>query len=122
MPICFAEAERVVGACGYSPFHETSKVKGFLRGSRALYLKKPKPGATAVARPLVVDVDNVRDFDRLMAIRGVERSKGRSDYYHNANMKAFDRRLHGGTRPTRYGYDFDFADASAMVALLNEFR
>jgi hypothetical protein len=121
MPISFAEAERVLGACGYSPFHETSKVKGFARGSSALYLKKPKRGKDCVARPLVVHAD-VRDFDKLISIRGVERSKGRSHYYHNANMKAFERRLNGGARPTRYGYDFDFSDASAMVALLNEFR
>ena len=103
-------------------FHETSKVKGFARGSSTMYLKKPKPGNSDVARPLVVQADDVRDFDKLMSIRGVERSKGRSHYYHNANMKAFGRRLNGGTRPTRYGYDFDFSDAAAMVAFLNEFR
>jgi hypothetical protein len=87
-----------------------------------MYLKKPKGGRTAVAHPLVVHADNVRDFDKLVSIRGVERSKGRSDYYHNANMKAFGRRLNGGERPTRYGYDFDFSDTAALVALLNEFR
>lgn len=121
MPISFTDAERVLIACGYTEFHETSKVKGFARGSSTMYLKKPKLGKKDVARPLVVHADHVRDFDKLMSIRGVERSKGRSDYYHNANMKAFGRRLNGGARPTRYGYDFDFSDPAAMVALLNEF-
>jgi hypothetical protein len=122
MPISFADAERVLLACGYSQFHETSKVKGFARGSSTMYLKKPKGGGKAIARPLVVHADDVLDFDKLMSIRGVERSKGRSDYYHNANMKAFCRRLNGGVQPTRYGYDFDFSDTAAMVSLLNEFR
>jgi hypothetical protein len=87
-----------------------------------VYLKKPKPGGSSVIRPLVIHADDVANFDKLMSIRGVERSKGRSDYYHNANMKAFGRRLNGGARPTRYGYDFDFDGPSSMVALLNELR
>lgn len=122
MPISFPDAERVLVACGYSQFHETSKVKGFTRGSSSLYLKKPKWGRNSVARPLVVHADDVRDFDKLMSIRGVERSKGRSDYYHNANMKAFSRRLNAGRQPTRYGYDFDFDGPSSMVAFLNELK
>jgi hypothetical protein len=122
MPISFADAERVLLACGYSQYHETSKVKGFARGSNTMYLKKPNGGGKGIARPLVVDPESVRDFDKLMSIRGVERSKGRSDYYHNANMRAFGLRLNGGARATRYGYDFDFSDTAAMVALLNEFR
>jgi hypothetical protein len=122
MSISFANAERVLLACGYSQLHETSKVKGFTRGSSTVYLKKPKNGSVGVARPLVIHADDVRDFDKLMSIRGVERSKSRSDYYHNANMKAFGRRLNGGIRPTRYGYDFDFDGPASMVALLNELK
>lgn len=122
MPISFAEAERVLGACGYSLFHETSKVKGFARGSNCVYLKKPMRCRDSVSHPLVVRADDVPDFDKLMSLRGVERSKDRTDFYHNANMKAFERRLNGGERPTCYGYDFDFSDSSATVALLNEFR
>lgn len=118
MSICYADAERLLIALGYSPFHETSKVKGFALGRNAVYLKKPKAGAQGVARPLVVHADDVPDYDKLISISGIERSKGRSDYYHNANMKAFGRRLNGGARPTRYGYDFDFSGPAAMSALL----
>ena len=122
MPISYADAERTLINCKYSPFHETSKVKGFALGSSFVYLKKPKSGKHGVARPLVVNADHVRDFDKLMSISGVERSKGRSDYYHNANMKAFGRRLNGGSEPTRYGYDFDFSTATAMADLLQAVR
>jgi hypothetical protein len=118
MPITYADAERTLATCGFTQFHETSKVKGFALGSKSVYLKKPRAGRDGVVRPLVLNPSDVRDFDKLMSISGVERSKGRSNYYHNANMKAFQRRLNGGMRPTRYGYDFDFSDITAMSALL----
>lgn len=122
MPLSFVDAERTILSAGYSPFHETSKVKGFALGSKSVYLKKPKHDADGVARPLVIHADDVKDFHKLMSIKGVERPKGSSDYYHNANMKAFGRRLNGGERPTRFGYDFDFSDMAAMAVFLREIR
>jgi hypothetical protein len=118
--ISYADAERILLLSGYSPFHDTSKVKGFALGSTSLYLKKPKPGMDGVERPLVVHADDVKDFHKLMSISGVERSKGRDEYYHNANMIAFGRRLNDGEKPTRYGYDFDFSDVTSMSAFLQE--
>jgi hypothetical protein len=118
MPITYADAERTLTACGFTRCHETSKVKGFALRSKTVYLKKPRAGRDGVARPVVVNPSDARDFEMLMSINGVERSKGRSEYYHNANMKAFERRLNGGIRPTRYGYDFDFADTATLSTFL----
>ncbi len=122
MPITYADAERTLIAGGYVPLHETTKVKGFSLGSSVVYLKKPKRGNIAVRRPLVVHADDAAAFDKLMSIAGVERPKGRSEFYHNANMRAFGKRTNAGKRPTRYGVDFDFSGCEAMSTFLQAIR
>ena len=118
MPITYADAERTLIAGGYAPLHETTKVKGFSLGSSVVYLKKPKRTNNAVLRPLVVHADDVIAFDKLMSIAGVERSKGRSEFYHNANMREFGKRTNTGQRPTHFGVDFDFSGPAAMSSFL----
>ena len=122
MPITYADAERTLIAVGYAPLHETTKVKGFSLGSSIVYLKKPIPGNNAVVRPLVVHADDAIAFDKLMSFAGVERSKCRGKFYHNANMKAFGQRTNTGEKPTRFGVDFDFSGPAAMSSFLEEIR
>lgn len=122
MPITYADAERTLIAGGYVPLHETTKVKGFSRGSSVMYLKKPKLGNDAVRQPLVVHADDVTAFNKLMSIAGVERSKSRSKFYHNANMRAFGKRTNNGQQPTRFGVDFDFSSPAAMSSFLRTIR
>jgi hypothetical protein len=98
---------------GFTKVHSTKKLLEYRRGNESVYLKE-----SGTDHPLVIHGRHGPTVAALTRMPGVTRAKPVSKAYHNSNMRSFDLRRNTGKKPTRYGFDFGFNDASALRSFL----
>lgn len=86
---------------GFDLTGELTHVYELTDGAVTVYVKR-----LSNTMPIVVHPDLEANYTRLMSLSG---TAGRSQfgYYHNSSMRAFPRRLHGGSLLIPYGLDLD---------------
>jgi hypothetical protein len=82
-----------------------------VKGSLVVYIKQQ-----SASFPLVIPPEWSERLADLIAVGG-ERPVNRL-FYHNATMRSFPSRSHGGREPIKYGIDFGFANRRALSSFL----
>ena len=85
-----------------------------------LYVKTPSGNTKALFvrdKPLVITPDLESEIDSFSIINGLDiNSEG---YYHNSNLKGYEKRIHKGKKPIEYGIDVGFETDSALLSFID---